>query len=123
MSYIKNILLSDEKIIYRRYPHWIVVLKSWVVLIIIAAFLLIRGQPTLLSISLFSILALIVCLSGLIIYYSSEYGITDKRVVMKSGFISRVSLENVLDRIEEVEISQSIMGRILDYGSIRIRGG
>ncbi len=122
MSYIKNILLSDEKIIYRRHPHWIVVLRSWMVLIVLAAFLLIGGHPTLLSICLFSIFALIVCLSGLIIYYSSEYGITDKRVVMKSGFISRVTFENALDRIEGVEISQSIMGRILDYGSIRIRG-
>lgn len=121
MSYIKNILLSDEKIIYRRHPHWIVVLKSWVVLIIIATFLLVGGHPTLLRISLFSILALIVCLSGLIIYYSSEYGITDKRVVMKSGFINRVAFENSLDRIEGVDINQSIMGRILGYGSIRIR--
>lgn len=121
MSYIKSILLSDEKIIYRRHPHWIVVLRSWMVLII-AAFLLVRGHPTLLSICLFSILALIVCLSGLIFYYSSEYGITDKRIVMKSGFISRVAFENSLDLIERVEISQSIMGRILDYGSIRIWG-
>lgn len=122
MSYIKNILLSDEKIIYRSHPHWVVVLRSWMALIIIAAFLLIGSHPTLLSISLFPILALIVCLSGLFVYYSSEYGITNKRIVMKSGFISRVVFENSLDRIEGIEISQSIMGRILDYESIRIRG-
>ena len=41
---------------------------------------------------------------------------------MKSGFINRVAFENSLDRIEGVEINQSIMGRILGYGSIRIRG-
>lgn len=41
---------------------------------------------------------------------------------MKSVFISRYAFENSLDRIEGVEISQSVMVRILGYGSIRIRG-
>ncbi|TLY48180.1 MAG: PH domain-containing protein [Gammaproteobacteria bacterium] len=122
MSYINKTLLPDEKVIYSSHPHWIVFFRSWAILIVIAAFLLIGARPTLLIIGFFSLLALIVCLSGLIVYYSSEFGITDKRVVMKSGFISRVAFENSLDRIEGVEISQSILGRILDYGSIRIRG-
>lgn len=122
MSYINKTLLPDEKVIYRSHPHWIVVFRSFVALILIAAFLLIGGRYTPLSIGLFSLLGLTACLSGLIVYYSSEFGITDKRVIMKSGFISRYAFENSLDRIEGVEISQSIMGRILDYGSIRIRG-
>lgn len=79
-------------------------------------------RHTLLIISFFSLLGLVACISGLIVYYSSEFDITDKRVIMKSGLISRYAFENSLDRIEGVEISQSIMGRIFDYGSIRIRG-
>lgn len=122
MSYIKKTLLPDEKIIYLSHPHWIVIFRSCVVLIVITVFLLIGGPPNLLAISFFSVLALIACLTGLIVYYSSEFGITDKRIVMKSGFIARVAFENSLDRIEGVEISQTIMGRIFDYGSIRIRG-
>lgn len=122
MGYINKTLLPDEKIIYLSHPHWIVVFRSLVVLILIAAFLLIRGPYSLLFISFFSLLGLVACLPGLIVYYSSEFGITDKRVIMKSGFISRYAFENSLDRIEGVEISQSIMGRIFDYGSIRIRG-
>lgn len=122
MSYIDKTLLPEEKVIYRSHPHWIVVFRSLVGLILIAAFLMMGARHTLLIISLFSLLGFAAFLSGLIVYYSSEFGITDKRVIMKSGFISRYAFENSLDRIEGVEISQSIMGRIFDYGSIRIRG-
>ncbi|MFZ0218872.1 MAG: PH domain-containing protein [Candidatus Aquirickettsiella sp.] len=122
MSYIDKMLLPGEKVIYRSHPHWIIIVRSLAVLIVIAGFLIIGSQYTLLIISLFSLLSVVALVSGLIVYYSSEFGITDRRVIMKSGFISRYAFENSLDRIEGVEISQSIVGRILDYGSIRIRG-
>ncbi|OIZ95792.1 hypothetical protein A1D18_01280 [Candidatus Rickettsiella isopodorum] len=122
MNYINKTLLPDEKVIYCSHPHWIIIFRSLMGLILIAGFLMIGGWLTLLLISLFSLLGLATCLSGLIVYYSSEFGITDKRVIMKSGLITRYAYENSLDRIEGIEISQSIMGRIFDYGSIRIRG-
>lgn len=122
MSYIDKTLLPEEKVIYRSHPHWIVVFRSLVGLILMAGFLMMGARHTLLIISLFSLLGFAAFLSGLIVYYSSEFGITNKRVIMKSGFIGRYAFENSLDRIEGVEISQSIMGRIFDYGSIRIRG-
>ncbi|MEN9917314.1 MAG: hypothetical protein RLY40_1253 [Pseudomonadota bacterium] len=122
MSYINKTLLPDEKIIYRSHPHWIVVFRSWTVLMLVTILLLIGSRPNLLAIIFFAVLLFVVCLSGLIVYYTSEFGITNKRIVMKSGFISRVAFEHSLDRIEGVEINQSIIGRILDYGTIRIRG-
>lgn len=122
MSYIDKTLLPDEKVIYRSHPHWIVVFKSLVTLSLIAALATMWARHTLFILSFYSLLGLGVSLSGLIAYYSSEFGITDKRVIMKSGFISRYAFETSLDRIEGVEISQSIMGRIFDYGSVRIRG-
>lgn len=121
MSYLNKTLLPDEKIICRSRPHWIVVFRSWTILLLIAAFLLIKGRSTLFVISFFSLLGLVICLSRLIVYFFSEFGITNKRVVIKLGFIGRVAFENSLDQIEEMAINQSIMGRILDYGSIRIR--
>lgn len=122
MSYIAKTLLPNEKVIYHSHPHWIIVFRPLVGSVILLAFfpLLIGNHYAIWIISFFTLLGLIICLSELIIYYSSEFGITDKRVIMKSGFINRYAFENSLDRIEGVEIKQSIMGRILDYGSIRI---
>jgi uncharacterized membrane protein YdbT with pleckstrin-like domain len=44
------------------------------------------------------------------------------RVVHKAGFIKRRTFEMALDKIESVDVNQSIMGRILNYGDVTIMG-
>ena len=53
---------------------------------------------------------------------SIEHGVTNKRVIVKRGIISRKTEEMKLRSIETVEIEQSVFGRILDYGNIKITG-
>jgi uncharacterized membrane protein YdbT with pleckstrin-like domain len=55
-------------------------------------------------------------------FYSSEFAITNKRVIAKTGLIRRHSIEVYLDKIEAVEVSQGIAGRILGYGTIVVTG-
>jgi len=52
----------------------------------------------------------------------TEQGVTNKRVVFKTGIISRRSEEMKLGSIETVEIDQGILGRILGYGDVRVTG-
>ncbi len=52
----------------------------------------------------------------------TEQGVTNKRVVFKTGIISRKSEEMKLGSIETVEIDQSIFGRILGYGNVKVTG-
>jgi len=52
----------------------------------------------------------------------NEYGITNQRVVAKSGLVSRNIEEMSLNSIESINVKQSILGRILNYGSISIAG-
>ncbi len=52
----------------------------------------------------------------------TEQGVTNKRVVFKTGIISRKSEEMKLGSIETVEIDQGILGRILGYGNVRVTG-
>ena len=51
-----------------------------------------------------------------------ENGLTNKRVIYKKGVISRHTEEMRLNKIETVEVKQSIMGRILGYGSVKVTG-
>lgn len=53
----------------------------------------------------------------LITYLTSEFGITNKRVLIKHGFIKRISLETLLNKIEGITVQQGILGRILNYGT------
>ena len=53
----------------------------------------------------------------------AEYVITNKKVILKSGFLSRDALELILNKCEGLRINQSIMGRILGFGSIVVTTG
>jgi uncharacterized membrane protein YdbT with pleckstrin-like domain len=54
--------------------------------------------------------------------WTTETDVTNMRVVHKTGFIKRRTFEMSLDKIESVDVDQSILGRIMNYGDVTIRG-
>jgi uncharacterized membrane protein YdbT with pleckstrin-like domain len=54
--------------------------------------------------------------------WTTETDVTNLRVVHKEGFIKRQTFEMSLDKVESVDVSQSIMGRLLNYGDVTILG-
>lgn len=52
----------------------------------------------------------------------SEFVITNRRIVIKEGFIARRTFEMNLSKIETVNVDQTVMGRLLNFGSITIIG-
>lgn len=134
MGYIRQNLLQNEKIIYFTRMHWIVFATP--VLFLAAAFLfsmfssiLFPGRIPFLNIRLGNVVVLgcfaAAIFSGIgafISYATSEYAITNKRIMMKIGWISRDSIELFINRIEAIQIDQTILGRILDYGALKVVG-
>lgn len=53
---------------------------------------------------------------------TTELAVTSKRFVYKRGFISRVTDEFTTNRIQHVKVTQSLLGRLLNYGTIHIEG-
>jgi hypothetical protein len=120
MSYIKDTLLKDESVLYSTKPHYIIfyTVFMWLFLALFAAKYL--GSIFFGGVMLF--LAVISFVNDLISYQCSEYAITNKRILMKVGFIRRKSLEIFLDRVEAVFVEQNIFGRILNFGTVVIIG-
>src|SRR5437868_2554834 len=54
--------------------------------------------------------------------WTTETDVTNLRVVHKTGFIKRRTFEMALDKVESVDVNQSILGRILNYGDVTILG-
>jgi uncharacterized membrane protein YdbT with pleckstrin-like domain len=54
--------------------------------------------------------------------FAVEIAVTNRRVLYKEGFIRRHTFEMHLDKVESVEVEQSVLGRLLNYGDITIRG-
>jgi len=57
-----------------------------------------------------------------IYFISSEFGLTNQRVIVKTGLFSRTTMELFLKKVESVQVHQSILGRALGYGTVLITG-
>ena len=130
MSYVIKTLQPGETVIYRTRLHWIVfspavtVAVAGVVAIIFSGR---AGDETLVKLVTTAGYALIlfsifVAASIWIRFMSTEMAITNRRVVAKVGFIWRRTIEMERQKVESVSVDQSILGRILDYGTIIVRG-
>lgn len=54
--------------------------------------------------------------------WTTEIVITNRRIILKRGFIRRDTAEMHMDKVESVDVNQSILGRLLDYGDVTVRG-
>jgi len=128
--YIDDILQPGEKVLYSTNAHWIFYLPA------IAAWLL-ALILLILSRSAITESVILLCLSASAVaavaalYWSAffcfhpattETDVTNFRVVHKTGFIKRRTFEMSLDKVESVDVNQSILGRILNYGDVTILG-
>jgi uncharacterized membrane protein YdbT with pleckstrin-like domain len=66
--------------------------------------------------------AVILIGGGIIRRVSTEVAISDRRVLIKKGLFSERSVEVLLPKVESIGINQSVMGRMLGYGSVIVRG-
>ena len=53
---------------------------------------------------------------------SAEFAVTNRRVILKTGFIHNKTAEMFLSKVESVGVDQTLLGRIFGYGSIELRG-
>jgi uncharacterized membrane protein YdbT with pleckstrin-like domain len=120
MSYVERNLLPNEEITYRARLHRIVYfLPDCVFLVAVLVGLAGGGW----------IAAAIIAAIGVVLFIppwirsaSSEFAITNKRVLVKVGLVRRHSLELLLQKVEGIGVDQSVLGRILGYGTITVSG-
>lgn len=107
MSYIEESLSQGETVVKLFRLHWTarLWLALWIVLIL----------PT------FGI-ALPLAIYEWLRLRTLEYGVTNKRVILKKGIIGRQTEEMKIGSIETVEIDQGVLGRILGYGDVKVTG-
>jgi len=95
-SYVDSVLVKGERVEYQAKLHWCIYWTAQAV---------------------FSL-----WISPIIRQMTSEFVITNKRVIMKTGFISRKTFEMNLQKIESVNVDQSLFGRLFGFGTVTIIG-
>jgi uncharacterized membrane protein YdbT with pleckstrin-like domain len=125
MGYVAKVIRSDETILAEGKLHWIIfwpAIACFVVAVIAAVFSGVAGIIA-------ALLAIIVALIGVFLAakeglqrWGTEIAVTDRRVIYKTGLIRRHTAEMNMDKVESVIVNQSLIGRLLDFGSVHIRG-
>ncbi len=128
MSYIDDSLTPEERVLYRGYLHW-VIYGSAILLALVAALLFIAAVASSATAGTAVVPAVFVlALAGIAFLVSyirvrtTELAVTNFRVLAKHGLIKRETIEQKLKTLDGVLVNQSVVGRILGYGSVETRG-
>ena len=119
MSYVESHLMPGEKVVHRARLHGIAY-GAAIVLGVVGLLLLIGGAAGA-GVGFF-LLAAVVGLAAYIRVTTSEFVVTDQRVVIKVGWLQRRSLETLLSKVEGIGVDQGLGGRMWGYGDIVVTG-
>jgi uncharacterized membrane protein YdbT with pleckstrin-like domain len=127
MSYVQTVIRPDERILATGRMHWIVYARGTIVLIVallVFAFAGPDGFGTILRLfaGLLLAVALVLLAQAWFMQWTTEIAVTNLRVIQKRGFIRRVTGEMNMEKVESVIVDQTLLGRLLNYGSIVVRG-
>ena len=129
-SYVEKVLQPGETVTFKGTIHWLVYLPA-----IFFALFAVAGLGALLAPNSDDIktLAYALIAFGLVFglpsfvrawfkRFTTEIAVTERRVIFKHGFVRRQTVEMNMTKVESVDVNQSILGRIFDYGDILVRG-
>ena len=127
MSYVQRVLQPGEQVRRISSVHWIVYWPGVAVaLLAVVAFwlsgtLLLTGFWRYTAYAL-ALVAIVLLVQQWFQWWVTEIAVTNRRVIYKKGLIRRQTNEMNMDKVESVKIDQSILGRMLDFGNVKILG-
>jgi uncharacterized membrane protein YdbT with pleckstrin-like domain len=128
-DYLRRLLGEREEIILVTRPHWFVlvqhimleiVLALVIVAIIIVFRVFIPDQPLALLGFLLVIIPLVSLARDTIIWSNHKYIVTNRRVIQISGVFNKNVIDSSLEKVNDVKLAQSFLGRLFNYGDVEI---
>jgi membrane protein YdbS with pleckstrin-like domain len=124
--YTAATLQADERPLHKTTIHWMVLLvpslAALFALILIGPIAMVATWKDQTWVWLLLAIPIAIIVSAVLTVKTSELVITDRRVLIKVGFIRRQTFEMFISRIESVAVSQGMLGRFFNYGTVEIRG-
>lgn len=136
MSYIQKTLIAGETVLYRAHLHWVVLFWHSLIGIVltVAGVALLTGafaaanrdhtSPLFGAMGGGFLIAAgaAVITAGILRRNATEIAVTNKRVLIKTGFFARTTIEIFLSKIESVVVDESFLGKTLGFGTVTVRG-
>jgi uncharacterized membrane protein YdbT with pleckstrin-like domain len=132
MKYVNRVLQPGETVLHEAHLHWLIFVRAIGLMIVALVFLIAEqawgGNEPIVATTLvviacfFALIAAESALRAWIRRTTTEFAITDRRVIYKTGLFSRHTLEMNRSKVESVDVDQPFLGRVFGYGTITLRG-
>jgi membrane protein YdbS with pleckstrin-like domain len=136
VGYVQQNLNPGERILYTTHLHWIVLFRSIFVdaLFSAAGLALIvwgvtgqhtdRGEAQIFGMAGVALIIIgnIILAIAVVRRNATEMAVTNKRIIIKVGFLTKRTVELFLSKVESVGVEQTLLGRMMGYGGITVRG-
>jgi len=130
MSYVQRVLQPGETLIYATRLHWLVYARALGLVIVAAALAAGASSVTTAELQMLLwacaggllVLGLIAAVAAALRRASTELAVTDHRVIYKRGIVGRYTIEMARSKVESVDVVQSLLGRVFNFGTILVRG-
>src|SRR4030042_2016506 len=130
-SYLESMLGDLEKIEYSTRQHWFLLVSSIVFEIVMILVILAATVTLAILYPAFSLIAVVVGFILMLIpiatmtrdilsWTNHRYIVTNRRVIQLSGVLDKTVTDSSLEKVNDVKMTQSALGRIFDYGDIQI---
>ena len=128
MKYVAKVLQPGETLVYETHVSWITYVPGLLVFMVAVLVFIAGGEILAWSLWTAIVAGVILALALWLLFaawfhrWTTEIAITNRRIIHKSGFIRRDTIEMSVEKVESVDVNQSLLGRLFDYGDIVVRG-
>lgn len=127
MGYLEGLMGRKEEIVFKSRQHWLVIVPKlvlWTVVLLLVVFTVSLALTALHGRALVLLLALAFPLWRIMVnflnWWNEQYVITNRRVIQLEGIINKHSIDSSLEKVNDVVLQQSAIGRVLNYGDVQI---
>jgi uncharacterized membrane protein YdbT with pleckstrin-like domain len=128
MRYVDRVLQEGERVLYVAQISRVLYLPAFLLWVVAGALIFFVPAPP--GIRVFVVIAATLLFGlGVVSFLrawfhrvTTEIAVTDRRVIYKKGLVRRYTVEMHMDKVESVDVDQSIWGRLLNYGDVIVHG-
>ena len=125
-TYLEGLLAENEQILLEAHQHWFVLFGKiflelmLIVLIFVGVFVATPFYPFATYGLILILIPLIGIVNDILVWRNKAYIVTNYRVIQTSGVLSKDVVDSSLEKVNDVKLSQSFLGRMFGYGDIEI---
>ena len=128
MGYLEGLMGRKEEIVFKSRQHWLTIVPKVVLWTVVSLVIVLISAS--LALTPLGGLAVVLLLGvafpfwrilvNLLNWWNEQYVITNRRVIQLEGIINKHSIDSSLEKVNDVVLQQSAMGRIMNYGDVQI---